>query len=154
MAAQALKFEQNCVVSPRFGWTLRYEWSRRVITQNWGESRLDHPELGGSPIFEGDHLPDYYSNMTLLQDIKPNGHSFHRKLCPNWLKVDRSMGHVLQPCNCTVLHPNRSQKPFTCFYSLCRDILSESLETKYLGVVISSNLLWKKQVNTVSQKAS
>ena len=32
--------------------------------------------------------------------------------------------------------------------------MSESLEAKYLGVVISSDLLWEKQVNAVSQKAS
>ena len=30
-----------------------------VITQNRGKSRLDHPELSASPIFEGGHLPDY-----------------------------------------------------------------------------------------------
>ena len=51
VAAQSLKFDRNCVVSPRF------VSSRRVITQNWGKSHLNHPEFGASPILEGGHLP-------------------------------------------------------------------------------------------------
>ena len=49
------------VVSARFGRTLGFEWSRRVINQNWEKSHFDHPELGASSIFEGGHLPDKVS---------------------------------------------------------------------------------------------
>ena len=68
-----------------------------------------------------------------------------------WIKV---WGMRFNPTKCTVLRSHRSQKPFTRFYSLCGEILSESSEAKYLGVVISSDLLWEKQVNAISQKAS
>ena len=68
-----------------------------------------------------------------------------------WIKV---WGMRFNPTKCTVLRSHRSQKPFTRLYSLYGEILSESSEAKYLGVVISSDLLLKKQANTVSQKAS
>ena len=55
---------------------------------------------------------------------------------------------------CTVRRSHPSQKPFTHFYSLCGEILSQSSKAKYLGGIISSNLLWEKQDNAVSQKAS
>ena len=58
------------------------------------------------------------------------------------------------PTKCIVLRPHRSQKPFTRFYTLCGELLSESSEAKYLGVVISSDLLCENHVNAVSQKAS
>ena len=68
-----------------------------------------------------------------------------------WTKV---WGMCFNPTKCTVLHSHHPQKPFTRFYSLWEEILSESSEAKYLGVVISSDLLCEKQVNAVSQKAS
>ena len=68
-----------------------------------------------------------------------------------WTKI---WGMRFNPANSTVFCSHRSQKPFTRFYSLCGEIMSESLEAKYLRVVISSDLLWEKQVNAASQKAS
>ena len=67
-----------------------------------------------------------------------------------WTKV---WGMCFNPTKCTVLHSHHPQ-PFTRFYSLWEEILSESSEAKYLSVVISSDLLCEKQVNAVSQKAS
>ena len=62
--------------------------------------------------------------------------------------MGRHVGHGLQP---TITH---SKNPPQHFYSLCGCVLSQVRDTKYLGITISSDLLWDRHITTTTAKAN
>ena len=55
---------------------------------------------------------------------------------------------------CNVMRVCRSQSPFTQFYSLEGQVLSQVNQAKYLGVTLSDELNWSPHIAKTVSKAS
>ena len=56
------------------------------------------------------------------------------------------MGDKFQPIKMYNLSLSRTTCPFIFLYSLCSVILQQVEEAKFLGVILSSNLMWSKHI--------
>ena len=63
-------------------------------------------------------------------------------------------GMRFNPAKCQIMHLARSRKPLAKSYELCDQALETVDSAKYLGVVVSNDLLWHKQVCAVAKKAN
>ena len=63
-------------------------------------------------------------------------------------------GMKFNPSKCTILSVSRSRTPLTKFYSLCRIILSQASEAKYLGVSLNCDMEWAKHIQQVTSSCS
>ena len=63
-------------------------------------------------------------------------------------------GMKFNPSKCQIMHLSRAQEPYTKFYELCGEILESVESAKYLGLTISDDLKWHKQVCSMAKKAN
>ena len=63
-------------------------------------------------------------------------------------------GMRFNPAKCQIMNLARSRKPLAKSYELCDQALETVDSAKYLGVVVSNDLLWHKQVCTVIKKGN
>ena len=62
-------------------------------------------------------------------------------------------GMSFNPSKCTIMSISRSTSPIF-FYSLCGVILQQGDEEKYLGVLLSNDLMWSKHIQHLVSKAN
>ena len=58
-------------------------------------------------------------------------------------------GMSFNPSKCTIMSILRSTSPFIVFYSLCCVIFQQVDEAKYLGVLLSNDLMWSKHIEHI-----
>ena len=63
-------------------------------------------------------------------------------------------GMSFNPSKCTIMAISRSSSPFIFFYSLCGVILQQVDEAKYLGILLSSDLMWSKHIQHLVSKTN
>ena len=63
-------------------------------------------------------------------------------------------GMKFNPSKCYIMQVNRGGNPLFHMYELCNCMLKTVSQAKYLGVIISDNLEWHDQVNSVAKKAN
>ena len=58
------------------------------------------------------------------------------------------------PDKCNILSLSQKQKPIQYTYKLHGHSLEKTDSTKYLGVILQSNLKWDKHINNITSKAN
>ena len=68
-------------------------------------------------------------------------------------KWSERWGMSFNPHKCNILQVSRDD-PSSHFYQLCGEILQKVSDAKYLGILISSDLSWDKQISDVVRRAN
>ena len=63
-------------------------------------------------------------------------------------------GMRFNAAKCNIMRVSRKRSPLLHSYSLTGQVLEEVTDTKYLGVTMSSNLHWSKQISIITNKAN
>ena len=58
-------------------------------------------------------------------------------------------GMKFNPSKCTIMSIARSRSPFTHLYSLCGQVLSSVPEARYLGIMVTDELSWSSDVQSI-----
>ena len=155
-------------------WIRAFLSDRQMCVVVDGESSSSAPVLSGVPqgsvlgpllflLFIND-MPDVVSQGTLIRLFaddclvyreihSPEDQIILQRDLDNLTQWATRWGMRFNPSKCQILHISRT-KPVTKFYTMCGEILATVNSAKYLGVIISSDLQWREQIQSSAKKAN
>ena len=156
------------------------DWIRAFLTGRQMQVVVDGEQSGSAPVLSGvpqgtvlgpllfliyiNDMPDVVSDGTFIRLFADDCLAYRRILtAEDQAILQRDLeslhqwtirwGMKFNPGKCNIMHLAR-RKALTKLYELCGVVLETVDSAKYLGVVVSDDLLWHKQVCAVAKKAN
>ena len=97
----------------------------------------------------------FADDCSICRNIKNNEDQFalqkYLNLLENW---GNTLGMRFNAAKCNIMRMSRTRDPKPFNYSLTGQVLEEVMDAKYLGVALSNDLEWSKQIATMTNKAN